>query len=82
MRWQVQRGGRVVSWQVGKGGRLVRWQGGNNGRVVRWQGGRFLISFEGGKRKVSPRFHVFVSGVNQQNEEAGCLQDILAWLQE
>ena len=31
---------------------------------------------------MSPGFHLFVSDVNQQNKEAGCVQDILACPQE
>ena len=81
VRWQVAIGGRVVRWQVGIGGRVVRWQGGKGGRVLRWQGGRFLVLFEGGGRRVSPRFHLFVSDVNQRNQGAGCVQDIFAWPQ-
>ena len=60
---------------------VVRWQVGNGGRVVWWQGGRFLVLFEGGGRRVSPRFHIFVSDVDQRNEETGYVQDILAWFQ-
>ena len=37
-----------MRWQVEKGGRVVRWQGGKGERVVRWQGGRFLVLFENG----------------------------------
>ena len=81
VRWQDRRCGMVVRWQVGNGGRVVRWQGGKGGRVVRWQGGRFLVLFEGGGRRVSPRFHLFVSDVNQRNQGAGCVQDIFAWPQ-
>ena len=47
-----------------------------------WQGGRFLILFKGVRRRVGPRFHLFVSGVNKQNKEAGYVQDFLAWPQE
>ena len=42
------------------------------------QGGRFLVLFEGGRRRVGPRFHLFFSNVNQRNEGAGCVQDFLA----
>ena len=72
---------RVVSLQSGKGGRIVRWQGQRGGRVVRWQGGRFLVLFKGGGRRVSPRFHLFVSDVDQWNEGAGWIQDYLVWQQ-
>ena len=37
-----------MRWQVEKGGRVVRWQGGKGERVVRWQGGRFLVLLENG----------------------------------
>ena len=30
----------------------------------------FLVSFKNGGRRVSPRFHLFVSDVNQGNEQA------------
>ena len=79
VRWQGGNGRRIVRRQDRRGGMLVRWQVGKGGRVVRWQGWRFLVLFEGRGR--SPRFHLFVSDVNQQNEGAGCVQDILAWLQ-
>ena len=64
----------------------MRWQGGRfpvlfKGRgVVRWQGGRFPVLFKGGGRRLRPRFHLFVSDANQQNEVV-CVQDIFAWLQ-
>ena len=77
VRWQGWRGGRVVRWQVGKGGRVVRWQEGNGGRIIRWQGGRFLVFFKSGVHGVSPRLHLFVFDVNQRNEVAGHVQDIL-----
>ena len=51
---------------------VVRWQGGKGRRVVKWQGGSFLVSFKSGGHMVSPRFHLFVSDVDQQrNEGAG-----------
>ena len=48
----------------------MRWQGEKGGKVERWDGGMFLVLFKGGKRRVSPGFHLFVSGVNQGNEGA------------
>ena len=81
VRWQGEKGGRKVRWQDRRGGMVVRWQVAIGGRVVRWQGGRFLVLFEGGGRRVSPRFHLFVSDVNQRNQGAGCVQDIFAWPQ-
>ena len=66
-RWQDGKGGKIVRWHCQRDWKVARWQFGKGGRVVRWQG-----------RK---RFHLFVS-VNQQNEGAGCVQDIFAWPQE
>ena len=68
---EVNVGGRLVRWGGGKGGRVMRWQGGKGGRVVRWEGGRFLVLFKGGEHRVSPRFYLFVSDVNQGNEGDG-----------
>ena len=39
----------------------------------------FLVLFKDGGHKVSPRFHLFVSDVNQGNKEAGWVQDFIAW---
>ena len=34
-----------------------------------WQkGGRYLVLFKGGRHKLSPGFHLFVSNVNQGNK--------------
>ena len=48
---------------------------------MRWQGGRFLVLFKSGRRRLSPRFHLFVFDVKQRNKGTGCIQDILTWLQ-
>ena len=48
----------------------MRWQGGKGGRVVRLEGGRFLVLFKGGEHRVSRRFYLFVSDVNQGSEGA------------
>ena len=50
--------------------------------MVRCQGGMFAVLFKSGGRRVSPRMHLFFSDVNQQNEGAGCVQNILAWPQK
>ena len=56
----------VERWE---GVRVVRSQG---GRMVKWQGGKFLVLFKSGGHGVSPRFHLFVSDVDQQqNKGAG-----------
>ena len=65
MGWESGEGGRVVTWQDGKGGKVVRWQGGKGGRMLRQKGGRYLVLFKSGGHKMSPRFHIFVSDVNQ-----------------
>ena len=45
--------------------------------MVRQKGGRYLVLFKGGGHKMSPRFHLFVSDINQGNDEVGCVQDFL-----
>ena len=79
--WQVGKGARVSRWQGGEGARVVMWQGGKGGRVVKWQGGRFLVLFNNWGLRVSPRYHLLVSDVDQRNEGAGWVQDYLAWPQ-
>ena len=57
---------------------MARWE---RGKMVRQKGGRYLVLFKGGGHKMSPRFHLFVSDVNQWNEEVRWVQDFLAWPQ-
>ena len=38
---------------------------------MRQKGGRYLVLFKGGGHKMSPRFYLFVSDVNQGNEGLG-----------
>ena len=56
----------------------MRWQ---DGRMVRQKGGRCLVLFKGGAHKMNPRFHLFVSDVNQGKEGVGWVQDFFVWLQ-
>ena len=77
MRWKGGKGGRIMRWPAGKGGRIMRWQVGKGGRVVRWEGGRFLVLFKGWHHRVSPRYYVFVSDVNQGSKGAW-IEDFLA----
>ena len=49
--------------------------------MVRSEGGGFLIFFKGGECRVTPRFYIFVSDVNQGKEKAGWIQDFLVWSQ-
>ena len=81
MRWESEECGRAVRWQGGKGGKVVRWQGEKGGRMVRQKVERYLVLFKDGGHKMSPRFHLFVSNVNQGNEGVGWVQDFLAWPQ-
>ena len=69
MGWEGGEGGRVVRWQDGKGGKVVRSQGGKGGRMVWQKGERYLVLFKSGRHKMSPRFHIFVSDVNQGLKE-------------
>ena len=55
----------------GKGGRAMSWHSGKDERVVRREGGRLLVLFKGGEHRVSPRFNLFVSDVNQGNKGDG-----------
>ena len=71
-----------MRWQGGKGGKVVRWQGGKGGRMVRQKGWRYLVLFNDGGHKMSLRFHLFVSNVNQRYEGVGWAQDFLARPQE
>ena len=51
---------------------MRRWQGEKGGRLVKWQRGRFLVFLKSGGHRVSPRFHLFVSDVDEQrNKGAG-----------
>ena len=60
----------------------MKWQGGKGGRAVKWQGERFLVLFKSRGRRVSPRFHLFASDVDQQRKEgARWVQDYLVWSQ-
>ena len=60
----------------------MKWQGGKGGRVVKWQGERLLVLFKSRGRRVSPRFHLFASDVDQQRKEgARWVQDYLVWSQ-
>ena len=62
-----------MRWEVGKGGRVLNWQGGKGRRKVRWEGGRFLVLFMGGEHRVSPRFYLFVSDLNQGEKRGGLM---------
>ena len=46
--------------------------------MARWKVPSFI---QGWGIRMSSRLYLFVSDVNQQNEGAGCVQDILVWPQ-
>ena len=58
---------------------MARWERREINGVARWEVPGFIQMWG---CRVSPRFHLFVSDVNQRNEGAGCVQDVLVWLQE
>ena len=41
----------------------------------------FLVLFKDGGRRVSQRYHLFISDVNQGIKDTGWVQDFLAWPQ-
>ena len=59
----------VRGWRGGKVGRIMRWRVGKGRRVVRLECGRYLVLFNGGRERMSPRFFLFVSDVNQGAKE-------------
>ena len=71
-----------MRWQGGEGGTVVGSEGREGGRVVRSEGGGFLVLFKGGKCRVTPIFHIFVSDVDHRKEKAGWFKDFLVWPQE
>ena len=50
--------------------------------MVRSEGGGLLVLHKGGECRVTPRFHLLVSDVNQGKEKTGWIQDFLVWPQE
>ena len=46
--------------------------------MVRQKGEGYLVLFKGGGHKMSLRFYLFVSDVNQGNKGLGWVQDFLA----
>lgn len=61
--------------EIRKAGWVVGWQGGKGGRILTWQGGRILVLLKSGGRRLGPIIKMFVSGVTEQNEGAGYVQD-------
>ena len=61
-------------WERWEDNEVVRWRRWESGEVGRW-GVPGL--FKGGECRVTPRFHLFISDVNQGKEKAGWIQDFL-----
>ena len=74
-RWE---GSEVGSWERWEGSEMARWERWESSEVARWE---VLGFIQGWGCRVGPRFHLFVSDVNQQNKGVGCVQDFFAWLQ-
>ena len=53
---------------------MARLERCENGEAERWE---VPVFFKDGEHKMSPRFHLFVSDVNQENAGVGCVQDFL-----
>ena len=75
-------GSKVARWENSEVARLQRWEGSEVVRWERWETSevariKVLVIFKGGMQ--GPRFHLFISDVNQRKEGAGHVQDILAW---
>ena len=62
---KVREENEVARWEMQEGSKVARLGG---GRALRWEGRRFPVLFMGGQCRVSPRFHLFVSDVNQGKE--------------
>ena len=45
---------------------------------MKWEAGRFLVLFKGGEHRVSSRFYLFISDVNQGDEGDGLKIFLLA----
>ena len=82
---QGQGGGRgsedLERWEKCKGSEVARLERWENGEVKRWEVPSFIQ--EEGRHRLSPKFHLFVSDVDQQwNKGAGQAQDYLALPEE
>ena len=70
-RWE---GSEVASWERWEGSEVARREWWENNKVTRWKVPSFFQKW----KTQSPRFHLFVFDVNQRNEVAGYVQDILS----
>ena len=73
-RWGRWEGSEVARWERWEGNEVARLERWENGEAERWE---VPVLFKDGEHKMSPRFHLFVSDVNQENAGVGCVQDFL-----
>ena len=57
---------------------MARWERWESSEVARWEVPGFI---RGWGMQGESKILSFISDVNQRNEVAGCVQDILAWRQ-
>ena len=68
-------GSEVAGWERWGVSEVAKWERWENGEVERWG---HLVLFKDGGHKMSPRFHLVVSDVNEGNKGVGWVQDFLA----
>ena len=74
-RWD---GSEVASREKWESSDVARWERWGSSEVARWEVPGFI---RGWGMQGESKILSFVSDVNQRNEVAGCVQDILAWRQ-
>ena len=74
-RWD---GSEVASREKWESSDVARWERWGSSEVARWEVPGFI---RGWGMQGESKILSFVSDVNQRNEVAGCVQDILAWQQ-
>ena len=72
-RWD---GSEVASREKWESSDVARWERWESSEVARWEVPGFI---RGWGMQGESKILSFVSDVNQRNEVAGCVQDILAW---
>ena len=75
-KWEVSELGRWGKWEGSAVARSERWEGSEVARWKMWlssEEARLEIPdfIQGRGCRVSPKFHIFISDVNEQNERAG-----------
>ena len=74
-RWD---GSEVASREKWESSDVARWERWGSSEVARWEVPGFI---RGWGMQGESKILSFVSDVNQRNEVAGCVKDILAWRQ-